>query len=94
MRASILVIGLCGLAGCASPPNKPAPHPEFARALAPVCDVDMPEALARLVRRDPLLEAAALRPYRAALRRLLPGGPADDPLPRSPDPTVILAWIC
>ncbi len=48
------------------------------------------EALARLVRRDPLLEAAALRPYRAALRRLLPGGPADDPLPRSPDPTVIL----
>ena len=48
MRASILVIGLCGLAGCASPPSKPTPNPEFARALAPVFAVDMPEALARM----------------------------------------------
>jgi hypothetical protein len=48
MRASILLIGLCGLAGCAAPPGKPAANPEFARALAPVFAVDMPEALARM----------------------------------------------
>jgi hypothetical protein len=48
MRASILVVVLWGLAGCASPPGKPAPNPYFARALAPVFAVDMPEALARM----------------------------------------------
>ena len=48
------------------------------------------EAVARLVRHDPLLTAPELAPHRAALRRLLPGGPAAEPLPRSPDPTVML----
>jgi hypothetical protein len=53
MRASILMFGLCGLMGCASAPDEPAPNPDFARALAPVFAVDMPEALARMAALEP-----------------------------------------
>ena len=49
------------------------------------------EALARLVRRDAALDDPALRPYRAALRRLLPGmRRTSRSTPRAPDPTVML----
>jgi DNA-binding CsgD family transcriptional regulator len=48
------------------------------------------EVVARLVRRDPLLDAPALRPYRAALQTLIDGSATTDPLPRSPDPAVML----
>ena len=47
------------------------------------------EALARLLRTRVALDDPALRPYRAALRRLLPGI-ADEPLGSAPDPTVML----
>jgi hypothetical protein len=67
VRASILVIGLCGLAGCASPPSKPAPNPEFARALAPVFDVDMPEALARMAALAPATLDASQRRTRECM---------------------------
>jgi len=47
------------------------------------------EALAKLLRTRAALHDPALRPYRAALRRLLPGI-ADEPLASAPDPTVVL----
>ena len=43
-------------------------------------------ALARLLRGHPRLDGPALLPYRAALGRLLPDVPYDEPLPRAPDP--------
>ncbi|MBV9919299.1 MAG: AAA family ATPase [Pseudonocardia sp.] len=48
------------------------------------------EALAKLLRGQPRLDDPALLPYRAALRRLLPGVPDGDPLPSAPDPAVML----
>jgi hypothetical protein len=48
------------------------------------------EALARLLRRRGGLDDPALRPFGAALRRLLPGGPGEELLPQAPDPTVVL----
>ncbi len=48
------------------------------------------EALARLLRHRPRLDDPTLQPYRAALGRLLPGLPESEPLPRAPDPTVML----
>jgi predicted ATPase len=53
------------------------------------------EALARPLRQRPLLDSARLRPYRTALRRLVPGwaepGEAVDPWQdRGLDPTVVL----
>ena len=48
------------------------------------------EALARLLRGQPRLDDPASQPYRAALRRLLPGVPDGEPLPSAPDPTVML----
>jgi hypothetical protein len=63
MRTSILVIGLCGLAGCASPPGKPSSNPEFARALAPVFSVDMPEALERMAALTPATLDAVTTPH-------------------------------
>jgi len=48
------------------------------------------EALAKLLRGRPRFDDPALLPYRAALRRLLPGVPDGDPLPTAPDPTVML----
>ncbi|MDT7552068.1 MAG: hypothetical protein QOI16_604, partial [Pseudonocardiales bacterium] len=48
------------------------------------------EALAPLIRRDPLLDGPGLRPYRTALSRLLPGDAPADPLPPAPDPAVML----
>ena len=48
------------------------------------------EALARLLRLHPRIDDPALQPYRAALGRLLPGLPDAEPLPRAPDPTVML----
>jgi DNA-binding CsgD family transcriptional regulator len=47
------------------------------------------EALARLLREGARLDDPALRPYRAALQRLLLGI-ADEPLANAPDPTVML----
>ena len=47
-------------------------------------------ALAPLIRCDPLLDGPGLRPYRAALRRLLPGDAPVEPLPPAPDPAVML----
>jgi predicted ATPase len=48
------------------------------------------EALAPLIRRDPLLDGPGLRPYRTALSRLLPGDAPADPLPPAPDPAVMI----
>jgi len=67
MRTSILVIGLCGLAGCASPPGKPSSNPEFARALAPVFSVDMPEALERMAALTPATLDASQRRTRECM---------------------------
>lgn len=74
MRAAILVIGLWGLAGCAASPSKPAPNPEFARALAPVFAVDMPEALARITALAPAtLDVSQRRTRDCMIDRFGPG---------------------
>jgi DNA-binding CsgD family transcriptional regulator len=49
------------------------------------------QALMEAVRDRTLLEAAALRPFRAALGRVLPGIAAEEPVASIIDPTVVLA---
>jgi len=48
------------------------------------------QALMEAVRDHTLLESAQLRPFRAALSRVLPGFPADEPVDSIVDPTVVL----
>jgi predicted ATPase len=48
------------------------------------------QALMEAVRDHTLLESAQLRPFRAALSRVLPGFPADEPVDSIVDPAVVL----
>lgn len=84
MRSLALALAMIGLAGCAPMRHESPANADFGRALAPIGQADMPEALARLAAlRDEALSASQKQARDCIVARFAPqaGLPEDSDLP-------------